>query len=118
MREATCAGTSTSKIPTSSETSGLIIYSVLTGNPPVSRALVRRARLNYKFQRILLAKLLLTHAYLAEFCILVVLICERSALDHRQDTYISETVIHTSQRYFKYSKLYINAINTSLQMMH
>jgi hypothetical protein len=48
----------------------------LTGNPPVSRALVRRAWLNYKFQRILLAKLLLTHAYLAEFCILVVLIFE------------------------------------------
>ena len=48
----------------------------LMGNPPVSRALVRRARLNYKFQRILLAKLLLTHAYLAEFCLLVVLIFE------------------------------------------
>ena len=46
------------------------------GNPPVSRALVRRARLNYKFQCILLAKLLLTHAYLAEFCLLVVLIFE------------------------------------------
>jgi hypothetical protein len=46
------------------------------GNPPVSRALVRRARLNYKFQRILLAKLLLAHAYLAEFCLLVVLIFE------------------------------------------
>jgi hypothetical protein len=47
----------------------------LMGNPPVGRALVRRARvrLNYKFQRILLAKLLLTHAYLAEFCLLVVL---------------------------------------------
>ena len=41
-----------------------------------------------------------------------------SALDHRQDTYISETAIHTSQRYFKCSKLYINAVNTSLQMMH
>jgi hypothetical protein len=40
-----------------------------------------------------------------------------SALDHRQDTYLSETAIHTSQRYFKCSKLYINAINT-LQMMH
>jgi hypothetical protein len=48
----------------------------LTGNPPVSRALVRRARLNYKFQRILLAKLLLAHAYLAEFCLMVVLIFE------------------------------------------
>jgi hypothetical protein len=46
------------------------------GNPPVSRALVRRARLNYKFQLILLAKLLLAHAYLAEFCFLVVLIFE------------------------------------------
>ena len=45
-------------------------------NPPVSRALVRRARLNYKFQRILLAKLLITHAYLAEFCLPVVLIFE------------------------------------------
>jgi hypothetical protein len=42
----------------------------------------------------------------------------RSALDHRQDTYISETALHTSQRYLKCSKLYINAINTSLQMMH
>ena len=48
----------------------------LMDNPPVGRALVRRARLNYKFQRILLAKLLLTHAYLAEFCLLVVLIFE------------------------------------------
>jgi hypothetical protein len=50
----------------------------LMGNPPVSRALVRRARLNYKFQRILLAKLLLTHAYLAEFCLLVVLVIENT----------------------------------------
>jgi hypothetical protein len=46
------------------------------GNPPVSRALVRRARLNYKFQRILLSKLLIAHAYLAEFYLLVVLIFE------------------------------------------
>jgi hypothetical protein len=48
----------------------------LMGDPPVSRALVRRARLNYKFQRILLARLLLAHAYLPEFCLLVVLIFE------------------------------------------
>jgi hypothetical protein len=53
---------------------GLIARLYIMGNPPVGRALVRRARLNYKFQRILLAKLLLTHAYLAEFCLLVVLI--------------------------------------------
>jgi hypothetical protein len=46
------------------------------GDAPVSRALVRRARLNYKFQRILLARLLLAHAYLPEFCLLVVLIFE------------------------------------------
>jgi hypothetical protein len=51
-----------------------------TGNPPVSRALVRRARLNYKFQRILLAKLLLAYAYLAEFCLLVVLIFESTTI--------------------------------------
>ena len=50
--------------------------------------------------------------------ILIALTRRGSALDHRQDTYISETARHTSQRYFKCSKLYINAINTSLQMMH